>query len=76
MERFRNEGRNFLQVRTITVGASLIRWVTVLFADTVYFTKVDMFDLPCKSNSICKGRAFARYIRLATDSICFATGKT
>ena len=40
------------------------------------FTKVDMFDLPCKSNSICKGRAFARYIRLATDSICFATGKT
>ena len=59
-----------------TVGSPLIRWVTVLFADTVYFTKVDMFDFPCKSNSICKGRAFARYIRLATDSICFATGKT
>ena len=32
---------------------SFIRWVTVLFADTVYFTKVDMFDLTCKSNSIC-----------------------
>ena len=50
--------------------------VTVEFADTVYFTKVDMFDLPCKSNSICKGSAFARYIRLATDAICFSCGKT
>ena len=57
-------------------GKPFIRWVTVLFADSVYFTKVDMFDLPCKSNSICKGSAFARYIRLATDAICFSCGKT
>ena len=60
---------------SLGLSVLFVRCVTVHLRISI-ICKVDMFDSPCKSNSICKGSAFARYIRLATDAICFSCGKT